>query len=116
MSPEFKPYDLKLIVPSFDHRLTDLIIDLDYLRKKRLSGSTHPQVFFQLKSLFHTLESIGSARIEGNRTTIAEFIENKIEPQKTVDEGVQEILNMEKGMDFIDLHVKDYPIKAQSFS
>lgn len=69
----FKPYELKLIKPSFDSELTDLIIELEHLRKKTLGGSTHPQVFFQLKHLFHTLESIGFARIEGNNTTFLHF-------------------------------------------
>jgi len=54
----FKHFDLRLIEPSFGSTLTDLIIDLDHLRKKRLVGSTHPTVFFQLKNIFHTLESI----------------------------------------------------------
>lgn len=116
MSPSFKHYDLKIISPLFNHPLTDLIIELDFLRKKRLEGSTYPRIFFQLKDLFHTLESIGSARIEGNRTTIAEFIETKIEPKKATDEGIQEIINMEKGMDFIDQHIKDYPINRAFLS
>jgi hypothetical protein len=34
--PEFIPYDLKLVEPSFGSPLTDLIIELDHLRKKRL--------------------------------------------------------------------------------
>ncbi len=39
-----------------------------------MGGSTHPKIFFQLKRIFHTLKSIGSARIEGNNTTITDFI------------------------------------------
>jgi len=99
---QFKHFDLKIVEPSFDSRLTDLIIELDYLRKKRLGGTTHPIVFFQLKDIFHTLESIGSARIEGNRTTIAEYIETKIDSKTSKDEKIIEIKNMEKAMDFID--------------
>ena len=59
---KFLHYNLKLVEPSFGSDLTDLIIELDYLRRKPLGGSTHPKVFFQLKHIFHTLESIGSAR------------------------------------------------------
>ena len=80
----FKHYDLKLVEPTFASALTDLIIELDHLRKKQLGGSTHPKVFFQLKHIFHTLESIGSARIEGNNTTIAEYIETKLSDIKVV--------------------------------
>ena len=47
MGPAFKHYDLKMVSPAFDHPVVSLIIELDYLRKKKLSGSTHPQIFFQ---------------------------------------------------------------------
>jgi Fic family protein len=107
---KFLHYDLKLIEPSFGSTLTDLVIELDYLRKKPLGGSTHPKVFFQLKHIFHTLESIGSARIEGNNTTIAEYIETKLSEPENVPSGIKEIQNIEKAMAFIEEHVKDYPI------
>jgi Fic family protein len=96
---------LELFSPDFSSPLTDLIIELDYLRKKKLGGSTIPQIFFQLKSIFHTLESIGSARIEGNHTTIAEYIEYKIRSDKPPEMNVLEIINMEKALDFIDENI-----------
>lgn len=99
------PYEkLTIVEPDFGSPLTDLIISLDYLRKKQLGGSTHPGIFFQLKEVFQWLESISSARIEGNHTTIAEFIETKIAQPKneTRDEKIVEIRNIEKAMDFID--------------
>lgn len=108
--PRFLHYDLRLIEPSFGSALTDLIIELDYLRKRPLGGSTHPKVFFQLKHIFHTLESIGSARIEGNNTTIAEYIETKLVETKNVPSGIKEIQNIEKAMAFIEDNVRDYPI------
>lgn len=103
---------LLLLEPEFNSRLTDLIIELDYLRKKHLSGTTPPRIFFQLKSLFHTLESIGSARIEGNHTTIAEFIENRLEHPYTKDENILEIRNMEETLALIDKSVTTYPINS----
>jgi len=113
---KFVHYDLKLIEPAFDSSLTDLIIELDYLRKKTPGGSTHPKVFFQLKHIFHTLESIGSARIEGNNTTIAEYIETKLEANKIVPTGIREIQNIEKAMAFIEENVKDYPLNRAFIS
>ena len=107
---KFIDYDLKLIEPSFDSSLTDLIIELDYLRKKTLGGSTHPKVFFQLKHIFHTLESIGSARIEGNNTTIAEYIETKLDDTHNISSDIREIQNIEKAMEFIEENIVDYPI------
>jgi Fic family protein len=103
-------HDLRLVEPSFGSSLTDLIIELYYLRKKQLGGSTHPKVFFQLKHIFHTLESIGSARIEGNNTTIAEYIETKLTETKKVPPSIREIQNIEKAMAFIEENVSDYPI------
>lgn len=79
---KFKHSDIRLVQPTFDSRLTDLVIELDHLRKKRLGGTTHLHVFFQLKSIFKTLESIGSARIEGNNTTISKFIETKLDSKQ----------------------------------
>jgi len=112
----FVHYELKLVEPSFSSSLTDLIIELDYLRKKPLGGSTHPKVFFQLKHIFHTLESIGSARIEGNNTTVAEYIETKLEKPENVPSGIREIQNIENAMSFIEENVKDYPINRAFIS
>lgn len=97
------PYkELSLLEPAFNTKLTSLIIDLNVLREKRLSGSTPSQIFFQLKRLFHMLESLGSTRIEGNHTTLLEFIESKIDKKKTQDEKIKEIQNVEKALGFID--------------
>jgi Fic family protein len=113
---KFTHYDLKLIEPTFGSSLTDLIIELDYLRKKQFGGSTHPKVFFQLKHIFHTLESIGSARIEGNNTTIAEYIETKLADNKVVPQSIREIQNIERAMAFIEENINDYPINRAFLS
>lgn len=106
-----KYFKLELVEPEFGSNLTRLILELDHLRKKRLSGSTHPQVFFQLKHIFHTLESIGSARIEGNNTTIAEYIETKLEENDSPkNQGIVEIRNIEKAMAFIEENVQEFNI------
>lgn len=101
---------ISVVKPDFDSYLTDLIIELDYLRKKTLGGSTHPHIFFQLKALFHLLESIGSARIEGNHTTIAEYIETKLEKTGKKLPKIEEIAKLESAMDFIESTVDDHPI------
>lgn len=101
--PSFTHYSLALINPVFESPLVDLVTELDHLRKKQLFGSTRPFIFFQLKRIFHMLESIGSARIEGNNTTIAEYIETKIEDGDKSDiPSIQEIRNLEMAMDFIE--------------
>jgi Fic family protein len=116
MKANFNHFPLRLVEPSFSSNLTDLIIELDYLRRKKLTGTTHPAIFFQLKHLFHTLESIGSARIEGNRTTIAEYIETKIDSKTSVTQDIAEIQNMEAVMSYIDSNIHDIGINRAFIS
>jgi len=97
-----KGFVLRIVSPSFDSQLTDTLIELNHLKKLRLEGSTAPWIFFQLKNIFHILESVGSARIEGNRTTISEYIERKIEHKERSNERYSEIANVEAAMDFIE--------------
>ncbi len=106
----------KLFEPSFTSNLTDLIIELDHLRKKELSGSTHPIVFFQLKEIFHMLESISSARIEGNRTTISEYIESKLDAFQEKPKNILEIDNMHKTISLVEEYIKDSPINKTFIS
>lgn len=110
MKPKFVHYDLALVEPDFQSPLTDLIIELDFLRRKSLIGSTHPAVFFQLKHIFHLLESLGSARIEGNNTTLVEYIEAKIENDKNKSPDLREITNIEDTLLFVEDIVINSPI------
>ena len=106
MSTKFNHYPLELIQPSFEDPLTDLVIELDGLRNKVLYGSTKPFMFFQIKRIFHLLESLGSARIEGNNTTIAELIESNIEESKSSRASLLEIDNIQMAMEFIDKNIE----------
>jgi len=116
MDKKFIHFDLRLVRPPFESKITDLIIELDYLRRKILGGSTPAYIFFQIKHIFHMLESIGSARIEGNHTTILEYIETKIDEREEQPETIQEIKNMEKTLEFIDQNINDYPINRMFLS
>ena len=115
MNNSFTHFDLRMVSPPFESKATDLIIDLDYLRKNVPRGTTPSEIFFQLKDIFHMLESIGSARIEGNRTTYLEYVESKIDPQNSVPESYKEIRNMESALSFIDAHIQDYPTITRVF-
>ena len=114
METKFKAYPLRLLAPSFDSPLTGLIMELDHLRKQQLDSTTPAYLFYQLKRLFHLFESVGSARIEGNNTTVAEYIETKIEGETAsprIDEGIQEIANIEFAMGYIEEYIgSGYPI------
>lgn len=98
---------LKLYDPRWGSKLANTIIELEKLRVKKLGGPVPPYVFFQLKDIFQMLESLGSARIEGNNTTLAEFVEKIIEDplKKANDEGLKEIYNIERAIEFIEKNI-----------
>jgi Fic family protein len=107
MPPDFRHFDLRLVEPQFSSDLTNLVMELHYLKRYRLSGKTPPRIFFQLKEFFHLLESLSSARIEGNITTIAELVETQIDPQSERTEQIREIENMSHAMEFIEEVVEE---------
>jgi len=106
MPPRFVDSKLRIVSPSFDSPLTDIVIALDHLRKLRLVGDTPAAVFHQLKDIFHMLESLGSARIEGNHTTLADYIESKIASPANPSDQIQEVANIERAMDYVEESVQ----------
>jgi Fic family protein len=108
---QLKYPELRLVSPPFDSNLTGLILDLNHMRQKTLGGTTPSYIFFQIKNIFHIIESIGSARIEGNHTTLVEYIDAKITPSPSTEtEQIIEIRNMESALDFIDKNIDDTSI------
>ena len=91
----FLHHDLGLLNPAFDSPLVDVVTELEYLRRLQLGGSTPVPVFFQLKHIFHMLESLGSARIEGNHTTLADYVESRLEAQPVkLSDPLREMANI----------------------
>lgn len=93
---------LKIPTFEFDHPIVTLIVELEKLRNTALSGTTPHNIFFMLKRLFHLLESVGSARIEGNNTTIAEYLANDDSPTSNEDDSLLEIKNIDNLLSRID--------------
>lgn len=91
---QYHYHPIYLPQPGFESELTTWVLELEHLRRLRMAGTAYPPLFFQIKELFHMLESIGSARIEGNNTTIARFIETKIEERPYINEEIEEIRNL----------------------
>jgi Fic family protein len=103
--PAFLHHDLTLLNPAFDSPLVDVVTELEHLRRLRLEGTTPAPVFFQLKHIFHMLESLGSARIEGNHTTLADYVESRLEAQPTTpSDQLREMANIEEAMAFTEAH------------
>lgn len=104
---KFVHHDLALLNPSFDSPLIDTLTELEYLRRLQLAGSTPPYLFFQLKRIFHIFESLGSARIEGNHTTLADYVEHIVSAEEGApSDQLREIENIERAMDYIDEGLK----------
>ena len=104
---EFKEIPLKIYEPDWGSELAKTIVELEKLRVKELGGPVPPYIFFQLKNIFQIMESLGSARIEGNHTTLAEFVEKIIDQvsKDTKEESIREIFNIERAIDFIEKNI-----------
>jgi Fic family protein len=107
-TPTFKDIPLVLPVPKWNSELAKAIVELEQLRVKHLGGPVPPHVFFQLKIIFQMMESLGSAHIEGNRTTLAEFVEKIIEGSDRIstDEKIKEIKNVEDAILYVEKNVR----------
>lgn len=94
---------LATINPSFDSPLVSEIFALEKMRYVRLGGTTPPWLFFDLKEIMHILESVASARIEGNRTTVVGAAIDSLASDKPAEnEDFQELRNIRKAIDFIE--------------
>ena len=97
--PRFVHHDLRLLNPAFSSPLLDVLTELEHLRRLELRGTTPAPVFMQLKAVFHLLESLASARIEGNHTTLADYVERKVTGAGDGDDDqAREISNIEQAM------------------
>lgn len=97
--------------PAFNSRLTDLIVELEGLRNHPVRGTTKPWIFYEIKQLFHIVEALSSARIEGNHTTLAAYIDAQM--ALDINDPIQEIKNIIDALEFIDQHVTDIEISKQ---
>lgn len=105
--PKFNHHDLELLNPAFDSPLVDVLTELEHLRRLQLRGTTPASVFFQLKNIFHMLESLGSARIEGNHTTLADYVESKLEGSRQAPtDQLREMENIENAMAYVEESVQ----------
>lgn len=109
--------EIEVPKPEWGSHLTDVILNLEKLRAPTLRGSVPPFVFWQLKAVFHMLETLGSARIEGNNTTLADYVESKLDKQRETTDPHRELENLEKAILFVeDTLEEDTPINRAFIS
>lgn len=100
----------KLKIPNvnFLDPIATKILELEDLRGGAIAASTPPAAFVQLHSLFQITESLASARIEGNRTTIADYVQDKIEGKHN-SQPHKEISNIEECIKLINKECESNP-------
>lgn len=111
--------DIKIAIPdpARGSELARIILDLEKLRSKKLMWEVPAYIFFQLKNIFQNLETLWSARIEGNNTTLAEYVEKIIEQKADVNDKQKEIENLETAIKFIEDNTNpDTPINRAYIS
>jgi len=107
----------KIIIPepAWGSSLTGVILDLEKLRSKELYGEVPPHIFFQLKNIFQILETLGSARIEGNNTTLSEYVEKILDKKVKKDESQREIENLDKAISFIEENTNEQTLINRAY-
>ena len=108
--------EFQLTIPNvaFDSNLLQLIIQLEVLRNQNLAININPMLFTQVKNIFHMIESLQSARIEGNRTTLSDYVSAKFNDKKET-EDIKEIENIEKAIDYVNECYKDSSFKLSAY-
>ena len=109
--------ELNLNIPpiNFDSNLVQLILQLEVLRNTSVKIQIDPDLFLQVKEIFHMIESLQSARIEGNRTTISDYVVAKYE-YSNYREDVQEIINIETAINYVNhCYNEDKDFKLSSY-
>lgn len=94
--------EIEIPVPDWNSELARIILALEHLRKQDLYSEVPDYIFLQLKEIFQILETLGSGRIEGNNTTLSEYVEKIIEKNTSRDEKREELENIESGIRFIE--------------
>nr|WP_315204648.1 Fic family protein [uncultured Albidiferax sp.] len=111
----FNHFELALLNPAFDSPLVDVLTELEHLRRLQLVGTTPAPVFVQLKHVFHILESLGSARIEGNHTTLADYVESTLDGAATASDALGEIANIEQAMQYVESSIEPGALVTEHF-
>ncbi len=69
--------------------------------------------FFRLQSIFQAVESVESARIEGNHTTLVDYIVERISNKTDKsEENIQEMINIENAIQFIEKYFQQDNLSA----
>lgn len=101
-----------IIKPFFDSELFTLIVEIERLCAIGKAPLPESPLFDDLRRLFFVCESVWSARIEGNHTTVAQYVEAVREgaPNLLTRESYREIANLDETLRWIETVVGDEKI------
>jgi Fic family protein len=93
--------------PLFNSKITDLVMDIDYLRRKETIVTTDPFIYNQLRYIFLDLDAMGSARVDGNKTGMSKFLEAKEDDPESKGRKTIEIDKVSEAMRLLDENVDE---------
>jgi len=88
--------------PPFSSRITDLVMDIEYLRRKETVATVDPFIYNQLRNIFRDLDAMSSARVDGNKTGLSKFLEAKEDQPEAKGRKTVEIDKAAEAMRIID--------------
>ncbi len=114
MSPRVKYTGFKMPEPAFSNNITDLVMDLEFLRRREVVRTTDTILYEQLRRIFKDLDALASSRVDGNKTGLTKFLESKEENPDTKGRKTIEIDRIAIALGQIDQYF-DETIVFQSF-
>jgi fido (protein-threonine AMPylation protein) len=93
--------------PLFNSKITDLVMDIDYLKRKETIVTTDPFIYNQLRDIFLDLDAMGSARVDGNKTGMSKFLEAKEDDPESKGRKTIEIDKVSDAMRLLDENIEE---------
>jgi Fic family protein len=93
--------------PLFNSKITDLVMEIEYLRKKETIVTTDPFIYNQLRNIFMDLDAMGSARVDGNKTALSKYLEAKEDDTESKGRKTVEIDKVSETMRLLDQNIKE---------
>jgi Fic family protein len=109
-----KPVIFQTPEPLFNSKMTDLVMEIEYLRKKETIVTTDPFIYNQLRNIFLDLDAMSSARVDGNKTGLSKYLEAKDDDPESKGRKTVEIDKVSQSMRFLDQNINE-TVFIQSF-
>ncbi len=93
--------------------LSKLAEEIELLRVSNNEDSINSQLRIQLKNIFHIIVSVTSANIEGNTTSVFEYMKTKWDNNLYVPPAIKEIQNLERAIAFVEHQMYNHPIDKE---